>query len=79
MDKSVYSFMHRDDADEIQRMIEMVMNGGANGSSVEFRLLMASGEFAPMACLVANMMEVPSVNGLVITVRPYRREEAKGP
>ena len=68
--KNVYSFVHPDDVEEIEHRIELVKNKGNDGSTVEFRLRSANGEHSPMACMGANMIDVPSVNGLVITVSP---------
>jgi len=68
--KNVFDLIHPDDVGEMKLRLERVKRNEGRGDPVEFRMMMANGEYSPMEAVGANMMDVPSVEGLVITVRP---------
>lgn len=68
--KNVFDLIHPDDFEEMKVRLERIRRNESGGDPVEFRIMMANGECSPMEAVGANMMDVPSVEGLVITVRP---------
>ncbi len=67
---NVFSLIHPDDVVEMRERVRQVRTHESGGGPVEFRMRTASEECEPMEAVGANMMDVPSVEGLVITVRP---------
>ncbi len=68
--KNVFDLIHPGDVEEMRARLDHVKRNERRGDPVEFRMLTASGECSPMEAVGSNMLNVPSVEGLVITVRP---------
>lgn len=73
-----YDFIHPDDLEAVRNDLEEVIRGENSLVPTEFRMLSASGQWVPVEAVGSNRLDVPTVRGLVITVRTISaRKEAE--
>ncbi len=71
-------FIHPDDIERVKRDLQEVFDTVNTGTPSEFRIRKADGEYIWVDSIATNLLEVPGVNGIVITTRPIQqRKEAE--
>jgi PAS domain S-box-containing protein len=68
--KSPIDFIHPNDRDVVQNDLSDVYNKKNSGKPTEFRIRKADGEYIAVESVGVNMIDVPGVDGIVITTRP---------
>lgn len=71
-------YVHPDDLDRVKRDFQEVSARTNKGIPTEFRVRKADGDYIWVDSIAVNLLEVPGVNGIVITTRPIQqRKEAE--
>ena len=68
--KLPFDFIHPDDLKLVRKELDTVYGKRNSGIPVEFRIRKADGEYLWVESIGVNMIEVPGVDGIVITTRP---------
>jgi PAS domain S-box-containing protein len=78
--KDPFEFVHPDDIERVQADLREVYDRTNPGTPTEFRARKADGTYIWVDTIATNMLDVPAVNGIVVTTRPIdqrkRMEEA---
>ena len=70
VDETAFGYVHPEDRDHVRRFfVESVQLGGIGPSPLEFRFRHADGTWRDLEALGANLMEEPSVGGIVVNSR----------
>ena len=71
-------YIHPDDLPTVKKELQEVFDRKNTGIPTEFRIRKADGEYIWVDSLGVNLLDVPGVNGIVITTRPIQqRKEAE--
>ena len=71
-------YIHPDDLEQVKKDFGEVIEKTNPGTPTEFRIRKADGEYIWVDSIGTNLLEVPGVNGIVITTRPIQqRKEAE--
>jgi PAS domain S-box-containing protein len=71
-------YIHADDRERVRNDFQEVLDRTNPGTPTEFRILKADGGYIWVDALGTNLLDVPGVNGIVITTRPIQqRKEAE--
>jgi PAS domain S-box-containing protein len=71
-------YIHVDDRDRVKKDFQNVVDRTNSGTPTEFRIRKAGGEYLWVDSIGTNLLDVPGVNGIVITTRPIQgRKEAE--
>ncbi|MDP3563013.1 MAG: PAS domain-containing protein, partial [Methanoregula sp.] len=73
--KDPMAFVHPDDVDTVKNDFEEVVKGTHPGTPTEFRIRKADGEYIWVDSTGTNLLDVPGVNGIVITTRPIQQRK----
>ena len=65
----VRDLLHADDLDFVVERLARAINHTGSGDLIEFRVLRADGEYTWVECLGTNLLDEPSVRGIVCNVR----------
>jgi PAS domain S-box-containing protein len=65
-----FDFIHPDDRERVRAAIGEVFDGTNPGIPTEYRVQHADGHYIDVETVGLNLLEVPSVNGIVTTLRP---------
>jgi len=68
--KSPLEFMHPDDRARMENELDQVYRSINSGTTSEFRIRKANGEYLDVESIGVNMIGVPGVDGIVVTTRP---------
>ena len=70
--------IHTDDFERVKNDFKEVIGQTNSGTTTEFRIRKADGEYLWVDSVGNNLLDVPGVNGIVITTRPIQqRKEAE--
>jgi PAS domain S-box-containing protein len=76
--KDPLDYIHPDDRELVKIDLRDVMEKENPGIPTEFRIRKADGEYIWVESLGSNLLDIPGVNGIVITTRPIQqRKEAE--
>ena len=76
--KNPLEYIHPDDIEHVKTAFREVIDGVNPGIPTEFRIRKADGEYIWVNSIGTNLLDVPGVNGIVITTRPIQqRKEAE--
>ncbi len=71
-------YIHPDDLERVKNDFSEVIDSVNPGTPTEFRIRKADGKYIWVDSIGINLLEVPGVNGIVITTRPIQqRKEAE--
>ncbi|MDD1762922.1 MAG: PAS domain S-box protein, partial [Methanothrix sp.] len=71
-------YIHPDDRDRVKTDFLTVIDRNNTGTPTEFRIRKADGEYIWVDSIGTNLLDIPGVNGIVITTRPIQqRKEAE--
>lgn len=65
-----FEYLHPDDREPIRRALAEAMQEGHQHTPTEYRIRHADGHYVSVEALANNLLDVPEINGVVITVRP---------
>lgn len=68
--KSPMEFMHPDDMARMEKELSEVYESINPGTTSEFRIRKANGDYLDVESIGVNMIGVPGVDGIVVTTRP---------
>ena len=72
------AYIHPDDIARVKHDFQEVLERTNTGAPTEFRILKADGEYIWVDSIGTNLLDVPGVNGVVVTTRPIQqRKEAE--
>ena len=75
---SPMEYIHPDDLERVKNDFRDVLDRTNTGTPIEFRIRKADGEYIWVNSLGTNLLDIPGVNGVVITTRPIQqRKEAE--
>jgi PAS domain S-box-containing protein len=76
--KNPLEYIHPDDIEHVKTAFREVIDGVNPSIPTEFRIRKADGEYIWVNSIGTNLLDVPGVNGIVITTRPIQqRKEAE--
>jgi PAS domain S-box-containing protein len=76
--KNPLEYIHPEDLEHVKNDFQEVLDRTNTGTPTEFRIRKADGEYIWVDSIGTNLLEVPGVNGVVITTRPIQqRKEAE--
>ena len=76
--KNPMDYIHPDDFEQVRNDFQDVLDKTNPGTPTEFRIRKADGEYLWVDAIATNLLEVPGVNGTVVTTRPIQqRKEAE--
>jgi PAS domain S-box-containing protein len=76
--RNAMEFIHPDDLEKVKKDFLDVLEKTSPGIPTEFRIRKADGTYIWVDSIGSNLLEVPGVNGIVITTRPIQqRKEAE--
>ncbi len=70
--KSPLDFIHPDDVSRVKNDLEEVYEDRNPGIPTEFRILKADGEYISVETVSQNLIDVPGVEGIVVTTHPIQ-------
>ena len=71
-------YIHPDDLGRVKNDLREVLDRINPGIPTEFRIRKADGEYLWVDSIATNLLEIPGVNGIVVTTRPIQqRKEAE--
>lgn len=73
--KDPLDYMHPDDLEKVKLDLEEVYQNQNPGTPTEFRILKSDGTYLPVETIAQNMMDVPGVNGVVVTTHPIHQRK----
>ncbi|MBI5460502.1 PAS domain S-box protein [Methanobacterium sp.] len=73
--KNPMDFIHPDDQERVAHDLEEVFQKRNPGIPTEFRILKADGEYLPVESVSKNMMNVPGIDGVVVTTHPIKERK----
>ncbi len=73
--KNPLDFIHPDDLELVAHDLEEVYEKRNPGIPTEFRILKADGEYLPVESISQNMMNVPGIDGIVVTTHPIKERK----
>jgi len=68
-------YIHADDLERVKNDFKEVIDQTNPGTPTEFRIRKADGEYLWVDSIGTNLLEVPGVNGIVITTRPIQQRK----
>ncbi|HEX3013071.1 MAG TPA: PAS domain S-box protein, partial [Methanobacterium sp.] len=68
--KDPLDFIHPDDLERVNRDLQEVYEKRNPGIPTEFRIKMADGSYIPVESVSQNLIDVPGINGIVVTTHP---------
>jgi PAS domain S-box-containing protein len=68
--KDPFEYLHPDDREPVRRALAEAMQEGHQHSPTEYRIRHADGHYVSVEALANNLLDVPEINGIVVTVRP---------
>jgi len=68
--KDPFEYLHPDDREPVRRALAEAMQEGHQHSPTEYRIRHADGHYVSVEALANNLLDVPEINGIVITIRP---------
>jgi len=80
LEQEVLDFVHPEDVDALRRSFEQVLTSSDAPANAEFRICSRDGEWLYLETITANLLDTPSVAGLVINARDIterKRAEAE--
>jgi PAS domain S-box-containing protein len=78
INKNPMDYIHPEDLEHVKQDFRQVIDRANAGIPTEFRIRKADGEYIWVDSIGSNLLDVPGVNGIVITTRPIqRRKEAE--
>ncbi|MCK9579298.1 MAG: PAS domain S-box protein [Methanoregula sp.] len=76
--KQFLEFIHPDDRESVKTDFQKIADRSNSGTPTEFRVRKADGIFIWVDAIGTNLLDIPGVNGNVITTRPIQqRKEAE--
>ena len=76
--KDPMDYIHPDDLVQVKQALQGVFNRTNLGIPVEFRIRKADGGYIWVEAIANNLLDVPGINGIVVTTRPIQqRKEAE--
>lgn len=75
MGRNPVEYIHPDDIEHVKNDLRMVFDKTNPGIPTEFRVRKADGEYIWVDSLATNLLEIPGVNGIVITTRPIQQRK----
>ncbi|MFA4876014.1 MAG: PAS domain S-box protein [Methanoregula sp.] len=76
--KDPMDFIHPEDIERVRQDLRNVIDAKNTGTPTEFRLRKADGEYIWVDSIATNLLDVPGIEGIVITTRPIQqRKEAE--
>jgi PAS domain S-box-containing protein len=76
--KNPMEYIHPEDLEHVKADFRDVIERKNSGTPTEFRIRKADGEYIWVDSIGTNLLDVPGVNGIVITTRPIQqRKEAE--
>jgi PAS domain S-box-containing protein len=73
--KNPLDFIHPDDRKRVFADLGEVYQNRNPGTPTEFRIMKADGEYLPVETVSRNMMDVPGIEGIVVTTHPIRERK----
>jgi PAS domain S-box-containing protein len=73
--KSPLDLIHPEDAERVKADLDEVFNRTNPGLPSEFRIRKANGEYLWVDSVGTNLLDIPGVNGIVITTRPIEQRK----
>ena len=68
--KSPLEFIHPDDVERVAKDLQKVYKKQSSGIPTEFRIRRVNGEYIPVESLSQNLIDIPGINGIVVTTHP---------
>jgi PAS domain S-box-containing protein len=68
--KDPFEYLHPDDREPARKALAEAMQEGHQHTPTEYRIRHAEGHYLPVEALAKNLLGVPEINGVVVTVRP---------
>ena len=68
--KNPLDFIHPDDLEMIKTDLNKVYDNQKHIAPFEFRIRRANGKYIPVESLFQNLIDVPGINGIVVTTHP---------
>ena len=73
--KNPLDFIHPEDLEKVAHDLKEVYEKRNQGIPTEFQILKADGEYLPVESLSQNMMNVPGIDGIVVTTHPIKQRK----
>lgn len=73
--RSPLEFIHPDDLERVSHDLGEVYKKCNPGTPTEFRIRKANGEYLPVESVSLNMMDVPGIEGIVVTTHPIKERK----
>jgi PAS domain S-box-containing protein len=73
--KNPMDYIHPGDLGRVKNDLQEVLDRTNTGTPTEFRIRKADGEYIWVDSIGTNLLEVPGVNGVVITTRPIQQRK----
>ena len=70
-----FSYIHPDDVGRVKQKLKEVYDRTNAGIPTEFRIRRSNGTYIWVDAVGTNMLDVPAVNGIVITTRPIEQRK----
>ena len=68
--KEPFEYLHPDDREPARRALAEAMQEGHQHTPTEYRIRHADGHYVSVEAVANNLLDVPEINGIVVTVRP---------
>ena len=68
-------YLHPDDRERVKQDFQEVAEKTNPGTPTEFRIRKADGEYIWVDAIGTNLLDVPGVNGIVVTTRPIQQRK----
>lgn len=65
----IWETIHRDDHELTRKVLDSLPNGSAPSAPFITRVLAASGEWRHLECVAVNLLDEPTIGGIVLTAR----------
>lgn len=76
--KDPMDYIHPDDLVQVKQDLQGVFGRTNSGIPTEFRIRKADGEYIWVEAIANNLLDLPGINGIVVTTRPIQqRKEAE--
>ncbi len=70
--KSPFDYIHHEDRERVINDLQEVFEKQNRGIPTEFRIKNADGSYLPVESVSQNLMDVPGINGIVVTTHPIK-------
>ncbi|AGB03897.1 PAS domain S-box protein [Methanoregula formicica] len=68
--KDPFEYLHPDDREPVRKALAEAMQERHQHTPTEYRIRHADGHYVSVEAVANNLLDVPEINGIVITVRP---------